>query len=1056
MTAVAVCLACGTECLEDARFCYACGSPVAEASVPAEYKQVTVLFADVVQSMNIAGAVGAERLREIMTELVDRCSMVVERFGGTVDKFTGDGIMAVFGAPAALEDHALRACLAALGIQDEAKQLAVKVASCDNVDLQLRIGLNSGQVIAGEIGSRALGYTTVGEQVGIARRIESVTPPGGVVLSESTAWLVEGAAELGPPRLLHIRGTEETLSTRSLLRVTAQRSQAGPSRSTLVGRDWELAALTAMLDRSIAGRGSVVGVVGPPGIGKTRLAGEATRLAKSRGVEVFSTFCESHATDVAFQVVTRLLRAAGQVNGLDDESARARVRTLIPDADPQDLLLLDDLLGIADSEVELPKIDPDARRRPLTALVNAAQLARTQPALVVIEDLHWIDETSDSMLADFLAVVPQTRSMVLLTYRPDYRGALQHVPGVHAIALEPLSDAETSTLVAELLGPDRSVVQISGVIAARAAGNPFFAQEITRELAERGVLVGERGRYTCCTDIGDISVPATLQATIAARIDRLSPAAKQTLAAAAVIGFRFEFDLLIALGIEPCLEELIDAELVDQVRFVGGAEYEFRHPLIRTVAYETQLKSDRARLHRQLAVAIESSDAHSTDRHAVLIAEHLEAAGDWHTAYTWHMCAASWATNRDIGAAQLSWEYATRIADALPDDDPNRTTMRIAPRTMLCGIAWRVPRKIGACFEELRQLCTAAGDNASLAIAMTGLVIDYAYQAQPPKAAQLASEAMALIESVGDPDLMVGLSIALIYAKGEHAQWYDALQWSQAVIDVADGDPVKGNIFIGSPLAVALIMRASARCFLGIPGWQDDLRHGLAMASSVDPLSYTTAASHAYGVGIPSGVLAVDDRAVCEIEDALQNAERSGDDFVLTLTRSLLGLALVHRPTAAERDRGQKVLAEVSEMLIARERSPVGLPVVNIYLAREMARRGDHDDAIPLMRAAVERLVHEEQLLGWGIAATGVLVETLLEHGNQRDLIEAEAAIERLAAAPSDHSLAVRDIWVLRLQALLAQARGDTPGYADLRDRYLQMATALSFAGHIAWAEAMT
>ncbi len=195
MTAIAACRTCGTEPLEKARFCHGCGSPLDEADTRAEYKQVTVLFADVVHSMDIAAAVGAERLREIMAELVDRAAAVVQRYGGTVDKFTGDGIMAVFGAPVALEDHAVRACLAALGIQEETARLAAEVNDRDGVDLQLRVGLNSGQVIAGEIGSGALGYTAIGEQVGMAQRMESVAPPGGVMLSASTARLVDGAAD---------------------------------------------------------------------------------------------------------------------------------------------------------------------------------------------------------------------------------------------------------------------------------------------------------------------------------------------------------------------------------------------------------------------------------------------------------------------------------------------------------------------------------------------------------------------------------------------------------------------------------------------------------------------------------------------------------------------------------------------------------------------------------------------------------------------------------------------------------------------------------------------
>ena len=1060
MTAVRACPACGTVSEENARFCHGCGAPVAEAATHAEYKQVTVLFADLVRSMEIAAAVGAERWREIMADLADRSAAVVQRFAGTVDKFTGDGIMAVFGAPVALEDHAVRACLAAVGVQDEAKQVAVTVRERDGVDLQLRVGLNSGEVIVGEIGSGALGYTAIGEQVGMARRMESVAPPGGVMLGESTARLVEGAAVLGEAEMVRVKGVQDAVPARSLVSMAAQSSRTGASYSRLVGRDWEVAMLAAMLGRSIEGRGSVVGVVGPPGIGKTRLAREAVQLAKSRGVEVFSTFCESHATDVPFRVLARLLRAIGQLSGLDDQAARARVRTQFPKTDPQDVVLLDDLLGIADPNVGLPRIDPDARRRRLTALINTAQLARTQPAIFVVEDAQWIDEASESMLADLMAVVPQTHSLVLITYRPEYHGALHHVAGAQTIALGALSGAETSSLVAELLGQDPTVDEVGAIIAGHAAGNPFFAEEITRELAERGVLVGQRGSYACHTDIGEARVPATLQATLAARIDRLGPKAKHTLAAAAVVGSRFNCELLAGLGIDPRVDELISAELIDQVRFTPRAEYAFRHPLIRAVGYESQLKADRVQMHRRLAVAIEAREPQSADQNAALIAQHLEAAGDLYAAYGWHMRAATWASNRDIGAARLGWERAQQIADGLPADDPNRAAMRIAPRTMLCGTAWRVHERVaGARFDELKELCAAAGDKASLAIAMAGLVIDHAHQVRLREASRLASEAWALAESIGDPDLTVGLSTAAIYAKGETAEQSEVLRWSERVIDLADGDPTTGSFIFGCPLALALTTRAIARYWLGRPGWRDDQRQALAMARSTDPASYPGVVTNVYSSGISTGVLRPDDSAMGEIEDAVLHAERSGDDLALALTRMTLGVALVHRQTAAERNRGQTLLGDVRDAFLRGGHNLAELPIVNVYLARERARDGDGDEAVMLMRAAVDDLVREGQLLGWGVPATSVLVETLLDRGAEGDLQaeldEAEAAIDRLAAAPAEDGLVIREIYLVRLRSLLARCRGDATAYTHLRDRYRAMAKTLDFDGHIAWAEAM-
>jgi predicted ATPase len=380
---------------------------------------------------------------------------------------------------------------------------------------------------------------------------------------------------------------------------------------------------------------------------RSRLVRDVAALAGRRGVEVFTAFCESHTNQVHFHAVARLLRAALGVEGLDGQSARDRVRARVPDADPEDLLLLHDLLGIAAPDVVLPKIDPDARRRRLMALVNAASLARQAPAVYVVEDVHWIDEVSESMVADFVAVIPQTHSLVLISYRPEYRGALSRVPGAPSIALAPLSDSETAALVTELLGPDSSVGALGQTIAERAAGNPFFAEEMVRELAERGVLRGNRDTYMSMADVAEVSVPATLQATIAARIDRLDPKAKRTLSAAAVIGSRFSPDLLETLGIDPTLGDLLGGELIDQVRFTGQPEYVFHHPLIRTVAYESQLKSDRAELHRRVVAAIETRDPAAAEENVALIAEHLEAAGDLPAAYGWHMRAATWATNRD-------------------------------------------------------------------------------------------------------------------------------------------------------------------------------------------------------------------------------------------------------------------------------------------------------------------------------------------------------------------------------------------------------------------------
>jgi hypothetical protein len=881
------------------------------------------------------------------------------------------------------------------------------------------------------------------------------------MLSESTARLVEHAVRLGEPEWVHIKGADEPVPAHRLVAIGPRDGLrdglVGRAEVSLVGRRWEMAALDAMVDRAIGGRGGVVDVVGPPGIGKSRVAREVAALAAAgRGVEVFWAFCESHARNVPFYAVARLLRGGMGVADLDGDAARAKVRQQIPGADPQDLLLLDDLLGIGDPEVALPQIDPDARRRRLTTLVNTAALARIQPALFIIEDAHWIDAVSESMLAEFLTVVARSPSMVLITARPEYQGALTRVPGAQTLALAPLADSDTAALLGELLGSDPSVGGLSAIIAERAAGNPFFAEEMVRELVQRGVLAGERGGYVCRLDVAEVTVPATVQAAIEARIDRLNAGAKQALTAASVIGARFGADLVAALGIDPMFDELLGVELIDLVKSTPSAEYAFHHPLIRAVAYESQLKSARVELHRRLAKGIQERNPESADQNAALIAEHLQAAGDRHGAYTWHMRAGAWATNRDIAAARVSWERARRIADALPDDDPDLSAMRIAPRTMLCVSAPRVHDSVSGSFAELRELCSAAGDKASLAVGMTAPAVEFLVSGRAHEASRLASEQMALLESIGDPSLTIGIAswaIAIWFDTGEIAT---ILRWSQTVIDLAGGDPTKGAGFgFGSPLAVALATRGVARWWLGRRGWREDLDDAVVMARNSDPNTHAAVVTYKYGWTIFYGVLRADDSALRAIEDAVQTAEGSSDDTALGIAKFSLAVALLYREAIADHQRGLELLIHVREMWVRdRNNYNYGIPLLDIYVARESARSGDRDGAIPVMRKAVDDL-HQAGRPGFGVCGAGILVETLLDRGAQDDVAEAQTAIDRLANLPTTEGWAVRDIWVLRLRALVARARGDDAAYRDLVNRYRAMAESLAFEGHIAMAEAM-
>src|SRR6185312_9801578 len=330
------------------------------------------------------------------------------------------------------------------------------------------------------------------------------------------------------------------------------------------------------------------------------------------------------------------------------------------------------------------------------------------------------------------------------------------------IALAPLDNSQTSALIDELLGSHPSVRALAKTIGERAAGNPFFAEQIVRDLADRRVLSGERGAFRCPGEVAEPLVPASLQAVIAARIDRLEVSAKRTLNAAAVVGMRFGEEPLAALVDDPVVAPLVGAELVDQVLFNQHAEYAFRHPLIRTVAYESQLKSERAELHRRLAVAIEASD-----ENAPVIAEHLEAAGDLHAAYEWHMRAGTWLrAYRDIGAAWASWQRARDIADRLPADDPDRTAMRIAPRARLCATAWRAGGSLADTeFDELRNEAGAVDDKVSLAMGLAGRINALTGCGRHREASDLGSSLATLLESIGDRELTVGLLWTVLHAK---------------------------------------------------------------------------------------------------------------------------------------------------------------------------------------------------------------------------------------------------------------------------------------------------
>ncbi len=418
-----------------------------------------------------------------------------------------------------------------------------------------------------------------------------------------------------------------------------------------------------------------------------------------------------------------------KVEGLSDAEAREHTAAqcgglLTPHS--ADAQILFEAMGIADTNAPPLQVSVDGRRRRLVEVMAQAVLARSTRTVFVLEDAHWIDAPSDDVLAEFAATLNVTTSMFVTSYRPEFHGAL-HQNSDQAITLQPLTDSMTVHLVGQLLGDDPSLAGLAKRIAVVAVGNPFFVEEIVRDLAGRGVLSGSRGDYRLMDDVEKIAVPATVQAVLAARIDRLPAEAKSVLNAAAVIGTHFDADTLHVLlpdTVAPHLAELVSAELIDQTEFVPRQRYCFHHPLVRAVAYESQLSATRVQAHTRLAAAIEAQDPAAADDNAALIATHLEAAGELAEAYRWHMRAAEWLRPRDLPAARTQWESARGIADRLPEDHDDVIAMRIAPRTMLISTSLYVGDDVDTDehYREFRDLTMQTGDLRSLAIGTAGRI----------------------------------------------------------------------------------------------------------------------------------------------------------------------------------------------------------------------------------------------------------------------------------------------------------------------------------------------
>jgi class 3 adenylate cyclase/tetratricopeptide (TPR) repeat protein len=878
------------------------------SALEGERKQVTVLFADLKGSVDLSGSLDPEEWHEVMNGFFALLSDGVHRFEGTINQFTGDGIMALFGAPIAHEDHAHRACYAALYLREELRRFTEELKRSRGIGLSVRMGLNSGEVVVGRIGDDLrMDYTAHGQTVGLADRMQQLADPGTIYVSDATAGLVTGFLELRDLGEFELKGAREPVRVYELERQGALRTRLDLSRSRglsrFIGRETEMKTLEEALASTLRGQGRIVAARGEAGIGKSRLFYELLERCRTQGIEVHSTHGVPYGKAVPLQPILELFRS---YFGMHEEDPPAEARRkiagtlLLRHEDAEDALpLVFDFLGVPDPDRPAPDLDPQISQEKLFAIFKGiCAPSRREPLLLVFEDLHWFDGGSESFLAGLAEAAEGTPTLLLMNYRPEYSGEWLKKRQHAELRLTPLGDEAISELLGELLGEDLEVQTLADRIRERAAGNPFFVEEVVQSLIESGSLAGTRGAYRLTRPVDTLAIPATVQAVLTARIDRLSERDKEVLQTAAVIGKEFAEELLARVvnlpqtELDEALRALESSEFIYTMRLPPCADYAFRHPLTQEVAYRSQLNDRRARIHADLAKAIEAQCPGKLDECAALLAHHWEQAGNALTAAPWHMRAGKWIATRDPAEALRHFRKVVSLLETIPDS-PETLGLRVTAHAAMirfAGIVAMPRHELMRIFADGKALAKRSSDPRELATLLTAYSTVQAGSGDADSALEHSKKAVRLVKETGDVQFEASLRATVTFAYYAAGYLQDGLDYlTDLEVRLSDeaADP-RGLEAVTSENYISRGFRALMLTFMGrLEEAERDLDDVIRVASE---RGQTFSWAHGCLVDIAyfSGRT---EKALAEARASVRSAEAYGSPYFNVVAYRALGLA---------------------------------------------------------------------------------------------------------------------------------------------------------------------